>query len=56
MTIIKYKNLGISACTVQCVGESTRRLLAASEFSSYKVSHDGVIISIIEYRSLFSAF
>ena len=47
MPIIKYKNLGISVCTVQCVGESTRRFLAAPEFSSYKVSRCGVLLSLL---------
>ena len=35
MSIMKYKSLGISVCTALCVGESTRRVLTAPEFSSY---------------------
>ena len=53
MSIMKYKSLGISVCTALCVGESTRRVLTAPEFSSY-VSRSRVLF-FIEYRSLFSA-
>ena len=54
MPIIKYKNLGISVCTVQCVGESTRRFLTAPEFSSY-VSRSGVLfllLSIVPFSAV----
>ena len=58
MSIIKYKNLGISVCTVQCVGESTRRVLTAPEFSSY-VSRSGVLfllLSIVPFLVRFKSY
>ncbi len=57
MFILKYKTLGISDCTVECVGGSTRRVLTAPEFSSY-VSRSRVLflLSIVPFLVRFKSY